>query len=238
MRYPELPGPAPCRQFPAEAFDMVEYPLTDLGLSVCEGCTQKVECLKLVDPLRSYFDGIAGGYVWKDGSINEWSVKETESLEGYFATMPQRRTLPVVQPLPQDTLDFQPEPPKPHTRTRDRFDEVDHLLISGVSPEEVCKQLGLSAAALERYAYRHGRKDLAKVFREIRRRKKRKIIDDPNDPRILQIEQLLAEGKTPREIVDAIGITPMGLRNYCDSRNRNDLGRIFRRLYYSDTKRR
>ncbi len=63
MRYPELPGPAPCRDLPSGLFDMVEWPDAELGLSACETCTMKVECLKLVDPLRSYFDGICGGYV-------------------------------------------------------------------------------------------------------------------------------------------------------------------------------
>ena len=95
MRYPELPGPAPCRDLPSGLFDMVEWPDAELGLSTCQTCTMKVECLKLVDPLRSYFDGICGGYVWIEGNIKDWSVKETDSLDAYFAAIPQGRRLPV-----------------------------------------------------------------------------------------------------------------------------------------------
>ncbi len=241
MRYPELPGPAPCRDLPSGIFDMVEWPDAELGLSTCETCPMRVECLKLVDPLRSYYDGICGGYVWIEGNIKDWSVKETDSLDAYFAAIPQGRRLPVVEALEQDTLTFEePEPKhKPNVRSKHRLEEIDHLLAAGLTPAEVVETLGMSANALEQYCRRYGRKDLETLFRrEHKGWTKIKIIDDPDDPRILEIDQLLAEGRTPREITELLGKTATTLRAYCRTRNRKDLARLFGNLHYSDTKRR
>lgn len=232
MRYPELPGPAPCRDLPSGLFDMVEWPDAELGLSACQTCTMKVECLKLVDPLRSYFDGIAGGYVWIDGNIKQWSVKETETLEAYLDAIPQGRRRPEVEAIEQDTLTFQPEPEE-----NPRIAEIDHLIANGVSAARIAEQFGLSAAALERYAYRFNRPDLAKLFRaEHKPWLHRNVGDDPENERIKEIERMFAEGKTPKEVTEALGVSANTLRHYCANRNRNDLARQFWNLARRDTK--
>lgn len=40
----------------------------DAGLGICQTCPVRSWCLRQVDPIRhNYFDGVAGGYIWKDG---------------------------------------------------------------------------------------------------------------------------------------------------------------------------
>jgi len=48
-------------------FDATSYPQAFAGLAVCARCTVKVECLQTVRPGPSWFDGIAGGVVFRDG---------------------------------------------------------------------------------------------------------------------------------------------------------------------------
>ena len=40
--------------------------IAEIGLSHCHGCTAKLACLELVDPING-FDGVVGGIVWRDG---------------------------------------------------------------------------------------------------------------------------------------------------------------------------
>ncbi len=48
-------------------FDATEYPQALAALAVCGTCTIKVECLAVVRPGPSWFDGVAGGLVWRNG---------------------------------------------------------------------------------------------------------------------------------------------------------------------------
>ena len=63
-----------------------------------------------------------------------------------------------------------------------RFAEADFLLSCGSSPHEVARQLGCTAAALGRQAYRWGRSDLAAIFAAA---DKGECVDcgEPNHPR-------------------------------------------------------
>jgi len=42
---------------------------TKAGLNVCESCTVQLECVVIVKPRESYFDGVCGGKVWANGQI-------------------------------------------------------------------------------------------------------------------------------------------------------------------------
>jgi len=42
---------------------------TKAGLNVCESCTVQLECVVIVKPRESYFDGVCGGKVWVNGQI-------------------------------------------------------------------------------------------------------------------------------------------------------------------------
>jgi hypothetical protein len=48
-------------------FDITEYPRALAALAVCGTCTIKVQCLAVVRPGPSWFDGVAGGIVWRNG---------------------------------------------------------------------------------------------------------------------------------------------------------------------------
>ena len=39
------------------------------ALDICALCPVRLWCLNQVDPARMYFDGVAGGHVWKDGEL-------------------------------------------------------------------------------------------------------------------------------------------------------------------------
>lgn len=48
-------------------WDATEYPQALAALAICEPCTVKVECLQTVRPGPSWFDGVAGGIVFRNG---------------------------------------------------------------------------------------------------------------------------------------------------------------------------
>jgi len=49
-------------------FDQIEpNALADEALSYCARCPVKAECVMIVKPHESYFDGICGGIIWKNG---------------------------------------------------------------------------------------------------------------------------------------------------------------------------
>lgn len=54
--------------------------IAEIGLSHCHGCTAKLACLELVDPI-SGFNGVAGGIVWRGG-------KQITSGDGRYARRP------------------------------------------------------------------------------------------------------------------------------------------------------
>ncbi len=54
--------------------------------------------------------------------------------------------------------------------TMGRIEDVDWLLDFGTSWHEICRRLGLTPGALQRYCYRHGRVDLARSIQAAARR--------------------------------------------------------------------
>jgi hypothetical protein len=51
-------------------FDEVEHnAYSEAAINICGTCTVTEECLLIVNPTNSYFDGVAGGIVFKNGFI-------------------------------------------------------------------------------------------------------------------------------------------------------------------------
>ena len=62
---------AACVGKPPYLFDVTEYwnLISDLALNMCCICPVKEDCLIVVNPTESYYDGIAGGMIFKNGEI-------------------------------------------------------------------------------------------------------------------------------------------------------------------------
>jgi hypothetical protein len=48
-------------------FDHYMYPQAIAALTICGTCKFTVECVEWVKPNKSFFDGVAGGVVWRNG---------------------------------------------------------------------------------------------------------------------------------------------------------------------------
>lgn len=66
-----------------------------MALGMCEECPVRLWCLRQVDPARSYFDGVAGGHVWKEGRPQDrmTNPRQDEVLITYLATIRQLKKL-------------------------------------------------------------------------------------------------------------------------------------------------
>lgn len=64
---------ARCNGKESYLFDQTEHGnlITDLALGICAMCTVQEDCLLIVNPADSLYDGIAGGIVFKNGKIVE-----------------------------------------------------------------------------------------------------------------------------------------------------------------------
>lgn len=59
---------APCIDSEPIYFDQIEHnALAEEALNHCAVCPVKAECVMIVQPHTSYFDGICGGIIWKNG---------------------------------------------------------------------------------------------------------------------------------------------------------------------------
>lgn len=58
---------ANCRNSDPELFEN-EW-LYDQALALCQTCPVRLWCLQRVDPIRGFFDGVAGGFIWVDGKV-------------------------------------------------------------------------------------------------------------------------------------------------------------------------
>ncbi|WP_405803449.1 hypothetical protein [Streptomyces sp. NBC_01187] len=80
-------GDAPCvgdlRFAPTEATEETVRDSRDL-LTVCQGCPFRAQCIGLVQPRHSRFDGICGGRLWLDGEIRTTckNARSGELVEG------------------------------------------------------------------------------------------------------------------------------------------------------------
>lgn len=60
---------AACVSSDPTIFDAKSYPEADPALAFCAACTKTAVCIEMVRPSKSFFDGVAGGVVWRNGYI-------------------------------------------------------------------------------------------------------------------------------------------------------------------------
>lgn len=60
-------GLAACAGADPRLFDAHTFPEADEALEFCRGCVVVLECVSWVRPNRSFFDGVCGGMVWRNG---------------------------------------------------------------------------------------------------------------------------------------------------------------------------
>lgn len=102
-----VPFDAACLGLEPKFFDAKTWDASLVGLNACWSCTVRYECLRLVDPARNYYDGIAGGYVWVEGVLREWSIHgDIEPLKPYYASLGMALTLPEVTDPRQEEIGF------------------------------------------------------------------------------------------------------------------------------------
>jgi hypothetical protein len=65
-------------------FETQERYLVLEAIKVCNGCSVRRECLEVISPYQSFFDGVAGGFLWKDG--------RRVNIEGQILLEPEPRT--------------------------------------------------------------------------------------------------------------------------------------------------
>lgn len=58
---------AACLGHDPRLFDATAYPQAHAAIAVCAMCRIHDECLAVVRPGPSWFDGVAGGIVWRNG---------------------------------------------------------------------------------------------------------------------------------------------------------------------------
>lgn len=58
---------AACIGVEPSVFDHYRYPEASLALYYCQKCSIVEDCLTIVRPSKSNFDGVAGGVVWRNG---------------------------------------------------------------------------------------------------------------------------------------------------------------------------
>lgn len=65
----EPPATPACHDAEPLLFDDPTHPT--IALSICAGCPVRDWCLRTVDPAASFYDGIAGGHVWRNGQVRD-----------------------------------------------------------------------------------------------------------------------------------------------------------------------
>lgn len=56
-----------CQTIDPAVFDVFVFPGARRALTICGRCPVTQECLDWVKPQKSFFDGVAGGVVWRNG---------------------------------------------------------------------------------------------------------------------------------------------------------------------------
>lgn len=64
---------APCIGNP-ELFDASTWQSASVALEACKNCPFRYECLVVVDPAASWYEGVVGGMLWVCGKpmVKEW----------------------------------------------------------------------------------------------------------------------------------------------------------------------
>jgi hypothetical protein len=60
---------APCKDADPWLFDQNIIDLALPGLRYCQGCPFWQECDTLIEPRKSFYDGVAAGKIWKNGKV-------------------------------------------------------------------------------------------------------------------------------------------------------------------------
>ena len=66
-RYPTALEQAACIGMPPQVFDGKSAYDIHAGIMVCRSCLVRQPCLEWLRPRRTFYDGIAGGKLWRDG---------------------------------------------------------------------------------------------------------------------------------------------------------------------------
>ena len=60
---------APCRDCDPWLFDKTQIDLAQPALAYCQRCPFWEKCESLVEPQPSFYDGVCGGKVWRNGKV-------------------------------------------------------------------------------------------------------------------------------------------------------------------------
>jgi WhiB family redox-sensing transcriptional regulator len=63
----EILQQAECNKAEPYLFDQIDLNLAQPALHYCNTCLIRVQCIEWVKPQKSFFDGVCGGSVWKNG---------------------------------------------------------------------------------------------------------------------------------------------------------------------------
>ena len=66
MPLPPPPAKPACGPDTSDLFDH-EWAYS-MALALCQECPVRDWCLRVVDPARNFYDGVAGGAVWREGT--------------------------------------------------------------------------------------------------------------------------------------------------------------------------
>lgn len=81
---------AACIGISPSVFDADQYPDAWGGLKICSTCPRKARwaCLQRIEPHKMWFDGVAGGLVWRNGIVQTIIGKtihlNDQTLADYF----------------------------------------------------------------------------------------------------------------------------------------------------------
>lgn len=67
--YDRLLEGAACVGLPPEWFDAVTHGTADFALAVCRDCPVTDLCVEVLNPSKTYMDGVCGGRVWRNGLL-------------------------------------------------------------------------------------------------------------------------------------------------------------------------
>jgi WhiB family redox-sensing transcriptional regulator len=67
--YDRLLEGAACVGLPPEWFDAVTHGTADFALAACRDCPVTDLCVEVLNPSKTYMDGVCGGRVWRNGLL-------------------------------------------------------------------------------------------------------------------------------------------------------------------------
>lgn len=83
---------AECRDAPPNLFDATELHQAAQGLSYCATCIVTVLCRAVIRPGRTYYDGIAGGSVYRNGRVVASLTRDSQTRQLVSTMKPRSHT--------------------------------------------------------------------------------------------------------------------------------------------------